>query len=74
MPEDLIEEVARITGYDKITPAMLCEALPRQNPEPAFRLKRKIKRLQRSVNPKINLVDCRGNTLGQWPLLEYVEG
>lgn len=43
IPEDLIEEVARITGYDKITPAMLCEALPKQNPEPAFRLKRKLK-------------------------------
>jgi phenylalanyl-tRNA synthetase beta chain len=43
IPEDLIEEVARITGYDKIVPAMLAEALPRQNPEPAFRLKRGIK-------------------------------
>jgi phenylalanyl-tRNA synthetase beta chain len=43
IPEDLIEEVARITGYDKITPAMLCEALPKQNPEPAFRLKRGMK-------------------------------
>lgn len=43
IPEDLIEEIARIIGYDKIPPAMLCEALPRQNPEPAFRLKRKLK-------------------------------
>jgi phenylalanyl-tRNA synthetase beta chain len=43
IPEDLIEEVARITGYDKIVPAMLCEALPKQNPEPSFRLKRGLK-------------------------------
>jgi phenylalanyl-tRNA synthetase beta chain len=43
IPEDLIEEIARIDGYDKITPAMLSAALPRQNPEPAFRLKRGIR-------------------------------
>jgi phenylalanyl-tRNA synthetase beta chain len=43
IPEDLIEEVARITSYDKIPSAMLGEALPKQNPEPAFRLKRGIK-------------------------------
>jgi len=36
---DLIEEVARITGYDKIPAAMLSQELPRQNPDPVIGLK-----------------------------------
>ncbi|MFC2068362.1 phenylalanine--tRNA ligase subunit beta [Chloroflexota bacterium] len=40
---DLIEEVARITGYDKITMTMLGHPLPRHNPEPILGLKWKIK-------------------------------
>ncbi len=39
---DLIEELARITGYDKIPTTMLSEPIPRQNPEPIIRLKREI--------------------------------
>jgi len=38
---DLIEEVARIIGYDKIPTTMLGQPLPRQNPEPIIGLKRK---------------------------------
>ena len=38
---DLIEEVARITGYDRIPMTMLSQPIPRQNPEPIIRLKRK---------------------------------
>ena len=38
---DLIEEVARIIGYDKIPMTMLSEPLPQQNPEPILSLKRK---------------------------------
>ncbi|MFQ5996948.1 MAG: phenylalanine--tRNA ligase subunit beta [Dehalococcoidales bacterium] len=40
---DLIEEVARIIGYDKIPTTMLSEPLPQQNPEPILSLKRKIR-------------------------------
>jgi len=42
---DLIEEVARIIGYDKIPTAMLSEPLPRQNPEPIINLKQEVRRL-----------------------------
>ncbi len=38
---DLIEEVARIIGYDKIPATMLSQPLPRQNPEPIISLKQK---------------------------------
>jgi len=40
---DLIEEVARIIGYDKIPTTMLSQPLPRQNPEPILSLKQKIR-------------------------------
>ncbi len=39
---DLIEEVVRITGYDKIPATMLSQPLPRQNPDPIISLKQKV--------------------------------
>jgi len=41
---DLIEEVARIIGYDKIPTTMLSQPLPRQNPEPILNLKQDVQR------------------------------
>ena len=41
---DLIEEVARIIGYDEIPATMLSQPLPRQNPEPILSLKQEISR------------------------------
>jgi len=40
---DLIEEVARIIGYDEIPATMLAQSVPRQNPEPILSLKRKVR-------------------------------
>ena len=40
---DLIEEVARIIGYDKIPITMLSRPLPRQNPEPIIGLRKKVR-------------------------------
>ncbi len=40
---DLIEEVARVIGYDKIPVTMLSQPLPRYIPEPIYNLKRKVK-------------------------------
>ena len=40
---DLIEEVARISGYDKIPATMLAQSLPRQSPEPILNLKQKVR-------------------------------
>ena len=40
---DLIEEVARIIGYDEIPTTMLRGSIPRQNPEPVIGLKRKVR-------------------------------
>ncbi|MBN1190000.1 MAG: phenylalanine--tRNA ligase subunit beta [Dehalococcoidales bacterium] len=40
---DLIEEVSRIIGYDKIPYTLLAEPLPHLNPDPIFDLKRSLK-------------------------------
>jgi len=40
---DLVEEVARIIGYDRIPATMLSQPLPKQNPEPIISLKQKIR-------------------------------
>ncbi len=40
---DLIEEVARVTGYDKIPMTMLSQPIPRQNPVPIVGLKRELR-------------------------------
>jgi phenylalanyl-tRNA synthetase beta chain len=42
-PVDLIEEVVRVTGYDKIPVTLLSEELPRQNPDPIIRLKQEVR-------------------------------
>jgi len=40
---DLIEEAARIIGYDKIPTTMLSQPIPRQSPEPGINLKQKMR-------------------------------
>ncbi len=42
---DLVEEVARIIGYDKIPTTMLSQSLPRQNAEPILSLKQEAGRV-----------------------------
>ncbi|MBI4268127.1 MAG: phenylalanine--tRNA ligase subunit beta [Chloroflexi bacterium] len=41
---DLIEEIARLSGYDKIPTTMLSQPIPRHNPEPIIGLKREVRR------------------------------
>jgi len=41
---DLIEEVARIIGYDEIPTTMIREPIPHHNPEPVITLRRKLGR------------------------------
>lgn len=40
---DIVEEIARITGYDKIPTTMLSSPLPRQQPDPALTLREKVR-------------------------------
>ncbi len=42
---DLIEELARITGYDKIPMTMLSQPIPNQHPDPVIGLKRDMRHL-----------------------------
>ncbi len=44
LPVDLVEEVARVIGYDEIPMTMLSQPIPRQNPEPVIGLKREASR------------------------------
>jgi len=44
LPVDLVEEVARIIGYDEIPTSMLSQPIPQRSPEPLVELKRELSR------------------------------
>jgi phenylalanyl-tRNA synthetase beta chain len=59
LPVDLVEEVARITGYDKIPTGMLSQSIPRQNPSPILKLEREVRQrltgygFQEAISPSL---------------------
>jgi phenylalanyl-tRNA synthetase beta chain len=66
---DLIEEVARIIGYDKIPVTMMADPVPRQNPEPVLGLKKKIRQclagqgFQEIISYSLTSLDALSNLL-----------